>query len=63
MEDGLAGESNKASLAEAAGKAIDERKCVVGIVGLGYVGLPLALTFARIFKRPTDDIFSLDKKK
>jgi putative transcriptional regulator len=25
--------------------------------------LPLALTFARVFKRSTDDIFSLDKKK
>ena len=25
--------------------------------------LPLALIFARVFKRATDDIFSLDKKK
>ena len=25
--------------------------------------LPLALTFARVFKRPTDDIFSLERKK
>ena len=25
--------------------------------------LPLALTFARVFKRSTDDIFSLERKK
>ena len=25
--------------------------------------LPLALTFARVFKRPTDDIFTLERKK
>jgi putative transcriptional regulator len=25
--------------------------------------LPLALTFARVFRRPTDDIFSLERKK
>jgi putative transcriptional regulator len=25
--------------------------------------LPLALTFARVFKRATDDIFSLERKK
>jgi putative transcriptional regulator len=25
--------------------------------------LPLALTFARVFKRPTDDIFSLTRTK
>ena len=28
-------------------KRVKERKAVVGIVGLGYVGLPLAITFAR----------------
>lgn len=28
------------------GQRIDERQAVVGIIGLGYVGLPLALTFA-----------------
>ena len=27
-------------------KRIDDRTLVVGVMGLGYVGLPLALTFA-----------------
>jgi len=45
-EGGLAVDSNNMPLAEAARQAIDARTCVVGIVGLGYVGLPLALTFA-----------------
>ena len=27
-------------------KRIDDRTLVVGIIGMGYVGLPLALTFA-----------------
>jgi hypothetical protein len=40
----LAGESNNTTLAGAMRKAIDARTCAVGIVGLGYVGLPLALT-------------------
>src|SRR4051794_32097818 len=26
---------------------INERRCVVGVVGLGYVGLPLAVEFAK----------------
>jgi UDP-N-acetyl-D-glucosamine dehydrogenase len=41
----LAGETN-ISGAAALRQAIDARTAVVGIVGLGYVGLPLALTFA-----------------
>lgn len=28
-------------------KKIDEKKAIIGVIGLGYVGLPLALTFAK----------------
>ena len=35
-----------ARLAELAGR-IDERRCVIGVIGLGYVGLPVACSFAR----------------
>ena len=28
-------------------KKIDDKSIVVGVIGLGYVGLPLAVTFAR----------------
>ena len=46
-EGGLAVDSNNMPLAAAARQAIDARTCVVGIVGLGYVGLPLAVELAR----------------
>ena len=29
---------------------INEKKAVIGVMGLGYVGLPLAITFSEIFK-------------
>jgi len=45
LEDGLAAETNIAAAVDLR-KAIDARTSVIGIVGLGYVGLPLALTFA-----------------
>ncbi|HPJ72670.1 MAG TPA: NAD(P)-binding domain-containing protein, partial [bacterium] len=28
-------------------RKIEDRKAVVGVIGLGYVGLPLAIEFAR----------------
>ena len=28
-------------------KLIEEKRTAVGVIGLGYVGLPLALTFAK----------------
>lgn len=31
-------------------KEIEERKITIGVVGLGYVGLPLAISFAKKFK-------------
>jgi putative transcriptional regulator len=49
------------ALADAVGVS---RQSINSIECERYVpSLPLALTFARIFKRPTDDIFSLERKK
>jgi putative transcriptional regulator len=40
------------------------RQSINSIENGRYVpSLPLALTFARVFKRPTDDIFTLEKKR
>ena len=46
MHDGEAVRSATSPQAEAAAAAYAERRAVIGIVGLGYVGLPLALRFA-----------------
>jgi UDP-N-acetyl-D-glucosamine dehydrogenase len=40
---------------------VDERKCVVGVVGLGYVGLPLSIAFAEEGFRVVG--FDVDPKK
>ena len=42
-------------------RKVDERKCVVGVVGLGYVGLPLAIAFAGEGFRVVG--FDIDPKK
>jgi putative transcriptional regulator len=48
-------------LAEATGVS---RQSINSIENNRYVpSLELALTFARVFKRPTDEIFSLERKK
>ena len=48
-------------LAEAAGVS---RQSINSIENNRYVpSLELALTFARVFKRSTDEIFSLERKK
>jgi putative transcriptional regulator len=40
------------------------RQSINSIENGRYVpSLPLALTFARVFRRPTDDIFTLDKTR
>ncbi|MFO0958924.1 MAG: nucleotide sugar dehydrogenase [Isosphaeraceae bacterium] len=40
-------ESSSGRLAESLGRAIDDRSARVGVIGLGYVGLPLVELFAR----------------
>ena len=40
-------EAQTSEVAERLAARIEERRATVGIVGLGYVGLPLAMTFAR----------------
>ena len=34
-------------------KLPDYKKCKISIIGLGYVGLPLAIEFAKTFKEDT----------
>ena len=31
-------------------KRIEERKAILGVIGLGYVGLPLAVEFGKKYK-------------
>ena len=40
---------------------IDNKKCCVGIIGLGYVGLPLSILFAKNNFKIIG--FDIDKKK
>ncbi|MGV1098202.1 nucleotide sugar dehydrogenase [Thiovibrio sp. JS02] len=49
------------SIAQELGKKIEENRFVLGVVGLGYVGLPLCLTFLR--KGVSVIGFDLDEKK
>ena len=46
LNDAARGESTAASLADLVA-AFDTRRALVGVVGLGYVGMPLALTAAK----------------
>ncbi len=46
---------------ESLSESIDSREARIGVVGLGYVGLPLALEFARAGFRVTG--FDLDGEK
>ena len=39
--------TNKTDLSNSLKKKINSKKAIIGIIGLGYVGLPLALTFAK----------------
>ena len=49
---------------ELAGAVGVSRQSINSIENDRYVpSLPLALTFARVFKRPTDDIFTLEKTR
>lgn len=41
-------------------KRLDTKKTIVGIIGLGYVGLPLAESFSKKFKVIG---FDIDKKR
>jgi len=42
-------------------KSITEKKCVIGVIGMGYVGLPLALEFCKVGFKVLG--FDLDKNK
>jgi len=44
-------------------KLINEKKARVGIVGLGYVGLPLALRFSEVGFKVTGFDIDLEKIK
>ena len=46
---------------EELGERIDSRRAQIGVIGLGYVGLPLALEFAKAEFRVTG--FERDEEK
>ncbi len=51
----------RSSVAEKLGELIDSKQAIVGVIGMGYVGLPLALEFCRSGFRVIG--FDIDKKK